>query len=107
MGKLVGRVERKPGIGGIHIRPPLFGRVHVVAAGSLDIERGEHAVRRRSVSTVEEEMGNIGIDVRYRKFLQILGMGIGPKVRDLIVDLEHPIVARHHRDPFLDVGMGL
>src|SRR5215472_4905571 len=41
-GKLAGRVERKLGIGGIHIRSPLFGRVHVVAAGSSDNTR-EHS----------------------------------------------------------------
>ena len=87
-------VERKSDVGAVHIGSPFFECMHVVAARALDIERGESAVGPGICSAIIEEMGSIGIDVDYRKFLQILGMRVSSEMRDPVVDFENSVVAR-------------
>ena len=41
-------------------------------------------------------MGEIGIDVGYRKFLFILGVRVGSEMRDPVVDFENSVVAGHY-----------
>src|SRR5260370_33386021 len=99
MGKLHRSVERESDVGAVHIGSPFFGRMHVVAARALDIERSERAVGPGIGSAVVEEMGGIGIDIGYRKILQILGMWLSSEMRGPVRYFENPVVAGHPRNP--------